>query len=97
MEQVAQIDEDFRRMRLRRVRAFTERNAQAIAQLQQRGLADPGLDPQLAAQALSAMVGRMAYFRYVQGFGNASIDTLAGTLTRLWAGALGIPPSKPRR
>jgi AcrR family transcriptional regulator len=97
MEQVAQIDEDFRRMRLRRVRAFTERNAQAIAQLQQRGLADPGLDPQLAAQALSAMVGRMAYFRYVQGFGNASIDTLASTLTRLWAGALGIPPSKPRR
>ena len=87
MEQVAQIDEDFRRMRLRRVRAFTERNAQAIA---------PSLW-HIAAQALSAMVGRMAYFRYVQGFGNASIDTLAGTLTRLWAGALGIPPSKPRR
>ena len=97
MEQVAQIDEDFRRIRLRRVRAFTERNAQAIEQLQQRGLADPDLDPQIAAQALSAMVGRMAYFRYVQGFGNASIDTLASTLTRLWAGALGIPPSKPRR
>ena len=97
MEQVAQIDEQFRRLRLRRVRSFTERNAQAIAQLQQRGLADPELDPQLAAQALSAMVGRMAYFRYVQGFGNTSVDTLARTLTRLWAGALGIPPSKPRR
>ena len=67
MEQVAQIDEDFRRMRLRRVRAFTERNAQAIAQLQQRGLADPDLDPQLAAQALSAMVGRMAYFSTSRG------------------------------
>ena len=37
MEQVAQIDEDFRRMRLRRVRAFTERNAQAIAQLSSGG------------------------------------------------------------
>ena len=70
--------------------------------------ADPELDPQLAAQALSAMVGRMAYFRYVQGLGNASVDSLARTLTRLWAGALGIPvarnghaprpkPSKPRR
>ena len=97
MEQVAQIDEDFRRIRLRRVRSFIERNAHAIEQLQQRGLADPELDPQVAAQALSAMVGRMAYFRYVQGFGNASVDTLAKTLTRLWAGALGIPPSKPRR
>lgn len=97
MEQVAQIDDDFRRVRLRRVRSFTQRNAQAIAQLQRRGLADPELDPQLAAQALSAMVGRMAYFRYVQGFGNESVDSLARTLTRLWAGALGIPPAKPRR
>ena len=108
MEQVAQIDEDFRRMRLRRVRAFTDRNAKAIEQLQARGVADPDLDPVLAAQALSAMVGRMAYFRYVQGLGNASVESLARTLTRLWAGALGIPvarnehargtkPSKPRR
>ncbi|MGZ4185903.1 MAG: TetR/AcrR family transcriptional regulator [Solirubrobacteraceae bacterium] len=97
MEQVAQIDDDFRRMRLRRVRAFTDRNAQAIEELQQRGLADPDLDAQTAAQALSAMVSRMAYFRYVQGFGNGSLDSLAKTLTRLWAGALGIPPSKPRR
>ena len=43
------------------------------------------------------MVSRMAYFRYVQGFGSESVDTLTKTLTRLWAGALGIPPSKPRR
>jgi hypothetical protein len=90
------------------VRSFTDRNAKAIEQLQARGVADPDLDPVLAAQALSAMVGRMAYFRYVQGLGNASVDSLARTLTRLWAGALGIPvardehrrnrkPSKPRR
>ncbi len=108
LEQVAQIDEEFRRMRMLRVRAFTNRNAQAIAQLQRRGLADPELDPHLAAEALSAMVGRMAYFRYVHRFNNASVDSLAETLTRLWAGALGIPiardrrakrshPSKPRR
>jgi AcrR family transcriptional regulator len=108
MEQVAQIDEDFLRMRLSRVRAFTDRNAEAIAQLQRRGLADPELDPRLAAEALSAMVGRVAYFRYVHRFNNASVDSLAKTLTRLWAGALGIPtvrdqrgkrshPSKPRR
>jgi len=90
MEQVAQIDPDFRRLRLRRARAFGERNAQAISRLQQRGLADRELDPQLAADALSGMVSRMAYLRYVLGFGTASPETLARTLTRLWVNALGI-------
>lgn len=92
MEQVALIDEDFRALRLRRARAFVERNARAIARLQQRGLADPELDPKLAAHAMSSMVSRMAYARYVQGVGSASLDALCQTLTRLWANALGITP-----
>jgi AcrR family transcriptional regulator len=92
MEQVAQVDEQFRRMRLRRTRAFTERNAMAIARLQERGLADRELDPVLASQAVSAMVSRMAHLRYVQGFGNASPEALVQTLTRLWTNALGITP-----
>lgn len=95
MDQVAHVNEDFRRMRLRRVRAFTDRNANAIAQLQQRGLADPTLDPQLTAEALSAMVGRVAYYRYVHRFNNASIESLTQTLTALWAGALGLTARRP--
>lgn len=95
MDQVAHVNEDFRRMRLRRVRAFTDRNANAIAQLQQRGLADPSLDPQLTAEALSAMVGRVAYYRYVHRFNNASIESLTQTLTALWAGALGLTARRP--
>jgi AcrR family transcriptional regulator len=90
MEQVSHIDEDFRRLRLRRARAFTQRNARALVRLQQQGVADPGLDPQLAARALSAMVSRIAYLRYVQGFGSESPEALVSMLTRLWAGALGI-------
>jgi AcrR family transcriptional regulator len=90
MEQVAQIDGDFRRLRLRRARAFGERNAQAIARLQQQGLADRELDPRLAAHALSGMVSRMAYLRYVLGLGSASPEALTRTLTRLWVNALGI-------
>jgi AcrR family transcriptional regulator len=90
MEQVAQVDEEFRRLRLRRARAFTDRNAKALVHLQRRGLADPDLDPGLAARALSSMVSRIAYLRYVQGFGGESVETLAGVLTRLWVGALGI-------
>jgi AcrR family transcriptional regulator len=98
MEQVSQIDEDFRRLRLRRARAFGKRNAKAIERLQRRGLADPELDPVLAAHALSAMVSRMAYLTYVQKFGSASTETLLQTLTRLWVGALGIgSPQRPKR
>jgi AcrR family transcriptional regulator len=96
MEQVAQVDDDFRRLRLKRARAFIDRNARAIARLQERGLADPELDPNLAAQAMSSMVSRMAYNRYVQGLGNGSLDALSTTLTRLWANALGIT-SHPTR
>jgi AcrR family transcriptional regulator len=90
MEQVAQVDERFRRLRLRRARAFVKRNAHALARLQQRGVADPELDPLLAAEALSAMVSRMAYLHYVQGFGRAHGEALIQTLTQLWVGALGI-------
>jgi AcrR family transcriptional regulator len=94
LEQVSQVDDDFRRLRLRRARAFADRNAHALKCLQDRGLADPGLDPDLAAQALGAMVSRMAYFRYVQGFGTATPEALANTLTRLWVNALGIEAAK---
>jgi AcrR family transcriptional regulator len=93
MEQVSQVDDDFRRLRLRRTQAFGRRNARAIARLQERGLADPDLDPILTAHALGAMVSRMAYLRYVQRSGSASGEALVTTLTRLWLGALGISRS----
>ena len=93
LEQVSQVDEQFRELRLRRTRAFGERNARAIASLQERGLADPALDPDLAAHAVGAMVSRIAYLRYVQHFGDASNEALVQTLTRLWCNALGIPRS----
>ena len=41
MEQVAQIDEEVQAARLRAPEAFIDRNARAIARLQERGLADP--------------------------------------------------------
>jgi AcrR family transcriptional regulator len=90
MEQVAGIDPDFREQRLRRAQAFMQRNAAAIRRLQADGHADPELDPSLAAEALSAMVSRMAYFHYVLNLGTASQPALVQTLTRLWTGALGI-------
>jgi hypothetical protein len=55
LEQVANIDPNFRELRRRRGEVFTRRNARGIADLQKRGIADPELDPTLAAQVLSSM------------------------------------------
>jgi AcrR family transcriptional regulator len=90
LEQVATIDEDVREIRRRRGQSFAERNARSIRDLQARGLADPELDPLLAAGALSSMVGRMAYTAYVVGE-QWDVEELVATLTRLWANALKIP------
>jgi AcrR family transcriptional regulator len=95
MEQVALINDDFLRVRLQRAHTFAQRNASAIRRLQARGLADPELDPLLAAYATGAMVSRMAYLTFVQGH-NTSLESLVQTLTRLWANALGIPPRGAR-
>ena len=96
MEQVMHINEEFRQLRLRRTRAFEQRNAAAVAALQRRGLANPDLDPRLAARAVSAMVSRVAYLRYVQGYGGESAESLVRTLTTMWAGALGITKTEKR-
>src|SRR5437867_3879851 len=100
LEQVASIDDEVRELRRRRGEAFAERNARTIRDLQARGLADPDVDPLLAASALSAMVGRMAYSTYVVG-DDWGLDELVATLTRLWANALRLPgdghAAKPKK
>lgn len=97
LEQVATIDPDVRELRRRRGALFAERNARSIRDLQQRGLADPDLDPVLAARALSSMVGRMANSVYVLG-DEVDQDVLVATLTRLWANALRLPlPDRPAK
>ncbi len=90
LEQVATVDEDFRELRLQRTAAFLTRNARAIRRLQRAGLADQGLDADLASLALSSMVSRSAYFAFVLDQAPADVDRLADTLTRLWVNALRI-------
>ncbi|WP_084255314.1 TetR/AcrR family transcriptional regulator [Nocardioides sp. J54] len=87
LEQVATIDDDFREMRKRRADAFMRRNARAIQDLQAAGLADPTLNPLLAAGALSGMVARAAYTNWVLGE-DWDADELATTLTQIWINAL---------
>jgi AcrR family transcriptional regulator len=90
LEQVALINDEFLELRLRRAQTFAERNATAIRALQQRGLANPELDPLLSAHAINAMVSRTAYLAFVHGGLTATLDELVTTLTQLWTGALGV-------
>ncbi|MEV4670829.1 TetR/AcrR family transcriptional regulator [Actinomadura sp. NPDC049382] len=91
-EQVAHIDENFARLRLERGVAFAERNAKMIRELQERGQAEPDLDPLITAHALSAMVSRLAYMVYVCDLPIA-FDQLVDALNTLWANALRLKPS----
>ena len=91
-EQVAQIDENFRRMRVERGRAFAQRNARMIRALQRSGQASAELDPMITAHALSGMVSRMANLVFVQEK-RIGFEKLVDTLTQLWVNALQIPPA----
>jgi AcrR family transcriptional regulator len=94
-EQVAMIDPRFREMRRRRGVIFARRNARAILDLQERGVADPELDPYLTALALNAMVGRLAYHTFALG-DDISLEALVTTATQLWANGLKLRgPGKP--
>jgi AcrR family transcriptional regulator len=91
MEQVAAVDADVLALRLERAEAFAARNARSIARLQEQGLADPELDPLLAAHAISAMVSRTAMAAFVHRAPvTDDLDALVWTLTRLWCNALRI-------
>jgi hypothetical protein len=82
----------FRELRRRRSEVFVSRNARGIADLQRRGIVDPGLDPMLASQALSSMVSRVAYSVFGNGPDKTvDFDHVVDTLTRLWANALRLP------
>jgi AcrR family transcriptional regulator len=88
-EQVSQVDEEFRALRIERANAFVQRNAKMIRSLQEAGAADAELDPLLTAHALSAMVSRMAYVAYVQKV-PMPFEKLVDTLNRIWTKALSL-------
>ena len=92
LEQVAVIDPEFQRQRMARAHRFIARNANLIKQLQKDGLADPKLDPDLAARALSAMVSRLAFTTFVFD-DKVPLDDLVDVATRLWANGLSLRAS----
>lgn len=95
LEQVSNVDPEFRRLRRRRAEAFVARNAHGIERLQKRGLADPALDPALASRALSSMISRLAFDHFVSdvapGEEAGDFEELLTCATRLWVNALQLP------
>jgi AcrR family transcriptional regulator len=101
LEQVANIDPEFRELRTSRSNAFVRRNARSIAKLQAKGQADPDLDPLFAARALSAMMSRVAFGHFVTREDRddtpmATDEDLVQIVTRLWVNALRIPSTDHR-
>lgn len=91
MEEVANLDGRFFQILMRRSLATAERNAADIRALQERGLADPHLDPDLASLALGAMGSRFAYTVFCGELGyGADFEGLVSTLTRLWVNGIGV-------
>lgn len=89
-EQVATFDTtigEFRTdARMRHVDQLTE----TIMRLQDRGLADPTLDPRPTAGALVAMLSSYAHWSTVEQFG-ADLDTVTTTINQIWSRALKLP------
>jgi AcrR family transcriptional regulator len=89
LEEMAAYNDYFRELRLRMRNLFVQRNTRGIRALQAAGLADPELDAALAASVLGGMVERAAYLWFV--LGEPYEEELAvATLTRLWAGGIGL-------
>jgi AcrR family transcriptional regulator len=90
IEQVSRYDEPVNAARMGSQKHFAERSERAIRQLQARGLADPSVDPAIAADALGAMVARFAELWLTQGYREYDFDAAVEQLSLLWGNALGL-------
>jgi AcrR family transcriptional regulator len=101
IEQVSRYDEHVRASRLVRHKQYNKQVADSIRQLQRHGLADPSLDPAIAAAGLGAMTSRFAEMWLVQGFVDCRFEQGVEQITTLFVNALGLKEdsaaSSPRR
>jgi AcrR family transcriptional regulator len=88
-EQVATSDPDIHEIRLRGRRQHVERVAATIRRWQDRGIADPGIDPHTTAGALVSMLSNFAYW-WLAGGDSYDPEAAAATLTDIWARAVGL-------
>ena len=90
IEEVSRYDDQVSAARMDRQKSFADRAEESIRRLQKDGLADAGVDAEIAALALGSMVARVAELWLVEGWGDYDIDRVNDALTTLWANAIGL-------
>jgi AcrR family transcriptional regulator len=96
MEQMSRYDKEVSALRLESHARYSQQVAASIRSLQEHGLADPDLDPTIAAAALGAMTSRFPEMWLVQGAVTCTMDEAVDQLTRLFVNALGLSDRPPR-
>jgi len=88
IEQVSRYDEEVGALRQARTRHYADQIAESIRQMQVRGLADPKLEPNVAATALGTMTMRFAESWLVEGTVDCTFESAVEQLTLLFVNAM---------
>ncbi len=72
-----------------------QRTVRGLVRWQADGTADPGLDPELAAEALGSMVDQICYVWMNLGR-EFDEDALLDVLTTVWSRTVGVAQARPR-
>ncbi len=96
IEQMSRYDKEVSALRMERHARSSQQVADSIRSLQEHGLADPNLDPEIASAALGAMTSRFPEMWLVQGAVRCSMDKAVDQLTRLFVNALGLSDQRAR-
>jgi AcrR family transcriptional regulator len=90
IEQVSRFDANVNEARMATMKHFVKRAERSIRRLQREGKVDGRLDPSMAADALGAMIARVAELWLVQGYRDYDFEHAVEQLSLLWANALGL-------
>jgi AcrR family transcriptional regulator len=91
IEQVSRYDDEVNAARMANQKHFSKRAEDACRRQQRVHMADPTLDPMIAADALGAMTSRFAELWLVQGYRNYDFDEVVEQLSLICANALRHP------
>src|SRR5260370_16306087 len=95
IEQVSRCASNVNAVRIATQHHFAERVARTIKRLQRDGLADSKLNPEIAADALGAMVARFAELWLGQGYRAYGFERAVEQPTNPWGDALRPPAHRP--
>lgn len=90
IEQVSRYDDEVAAVRFARHQEYNKRIGDSIKELQQHGLADSELHPQLVAAILGGMTQRFAEMWLVQGIVKPTVNEAVDQLTLVFVNALGL-------